>query len=103
MSCEKIIDIDPKYFYPKPKVWSSLITLTPKSKIERVINPKNLEHITNIFFTQRRKMIKKPMKQIFKDYQIIAKKLNLDLCLRPQNISKDQYLEICKCYEDLNH
>ena len=103
MSCEKILDIDPKYFYPKPKVWSSLIVLTPKSKIERLINPKNLEHITNIFFTQRRKMIKKPMKILFNDYHIIAKKLNLDLSLRPQNISKNQYLEICKCYEDLNH
>tara|TARA_B100001027_G_scaffold56255_1_gene37890 strand:+ start:293 stop:604 length:312 start_codon:yes stop_codon:yes gene_type:complete len=103
MNCEKIIDIDPKYFYPKPNVLSSLIILTPKSKIEKLINPKNLEHITNIFFSQRRKMIKKPMKLLFKDYQIIAKKLNLDLSLRPQNISKNQYLEICKCYEDLKH
>ena len=103
MSCEKITDIDPRYFYPKPKVWSSLIILKPKSKIERLINPKNLEHVTNIFFSQRRKMIKKPMKQLFADYKIIAKKLNLDLSLRPQNISKDLYLEICKCYEDLNH
>ena len=25
MKNEKILDIDPKYFYPKPKVWSSLI------------------------------------------------------------------------------
>ena len=103
MNCEKIIDIDPKYFYPKPNVWSSLIILTPKSKIEKFINSKNLEHITNIFFSQRRKMIKKPMKFLFNDYQIIAKKLNIDLSLRPQNISKDQYLEICKCYEDLKH
>ena len=103
MNCEKIIDIDPKYFYPKPNVWSSLIILTPKSKIEKLINSKNLEHITNIFFSQRRKMIKKPMKLLFNDYQIIAKKLNIDLSLRPQNISKDQYLEICKCYEDLKH
>ena len=103
MNCEKIIDIDPKYFYPKPNVWSSLITLTPKSRIEKLINSKNLEHITNIFFSQRRKMIKKPMKLLFNDYQIIAKKLNIDLSLRPQNISKDQYLEICKCYEDLKH
>ena len=103
MNCEKIIDIDPKYFYPKPNVWSSLIMLTPKSKIEKLVNSKNLEHITNIFFSQRRKMIKKPMKLLFNDYQIIAKKLNIDLSLRPQNISKDQYLEICKCYEDLKH
>ena len=43
------------------------------------------------------------MKLLFNDYQIIAKKLNIDLSLRPQNISKDQYLEICKCYEDLKH
>ena len=77
--------------------------LTPKSKIEKLVNSKNLEHITNIFFSQRRKMIKKPMKFLFNDYQIIAKKLNIDLSLRPQNISKDQYFEICKCYEDLKH
>ena len=28
------------------------------------------------------------MKLLFNDYQIIAKKLNIDLSLRPQNISK---------------
>ena len=33
-------------------------------------------------------MIKKPMKQFFKNYEDIAKKLNFDLNLRPQNISK---------------
>ena len=98
---EKIIDIDPKYFYPKPKVWSSLIVHTPKTKIENLKKPKNLEYITNIFFNQRRKMIRKPMKQIFLDYKNIAEKLNLDLSIRPQNISKSKYLEICKIYEDL--
>ena len=34
---KKIMDIDPKYFYPKPKVWSSLMVHTPKSKIENLI------------------------------------------------------------------
>ena len=47
-------------------------------------------------------MIKKPMKQLFKNYEKIAKKLNIDLNLRPQNISKNKYLEICKIYEKLN-
>ena len=41
------------------------------------------------------------MKQIFLDYKNIAEKLNLDLSIRPQNISKSKYLEICKIYEDL--
>ena len=47
-------------------------------------------------------MIKKPMKQLFKNYENIAKNLDIDLNLRPQNISKNKYLEICKIYENLN-
>ena len=28
---KKNFDIDPKYFYPKPKVWSSLISFNSKN------------------------------------------------------------------------
>ena len=101
MDVKKITDINPGCFYPKPKVWSSLISLSPKSKIENLKEPKYLEHITNIFFNQRRKMIKKPMKQLFKDHEKIAKQLHIDLNLRPQNVSKIKYLEICKIFEKL--
>ena len=44
-------------------------------------------------------MIGKPMKQLFKNYDQVAKNLNLDLNLRPQNLTKDKYIEICKYYE----
>ena len=101
MEKQKEIDINPIFFYPKPKVWSTLITLTPKLEIENLNKVKHLEHITNIFFNQRRKMIKKPMKQLFKDFENVAKILKIDLSLRPQNLSLNKYLEICKMYEDL--
>ena len=100
LSGQKILDIDPKYFSPKPKVWSSLILLEPKIKIENLKKIKNLEHITNIFFNQRRKMIRKPMKQLFSNYEDVAENLNLDLDLRPQNVSVEKYLEICRIYEN---
>ena len=100
LSGQKILDIDPKYFSPKPKVWSSIILLEPKIKIENLKKTKNLEHITNIFFNQRRKMIRKPMKQLFSNYEDVAENLSLDLDLRPQNISIEKYLEICKIYEN---
>ncbi len=98
METKKILDISPSSFKPKPKVISSLISLTPKSKFDNFINIKHLEHITNIFFNQRRKMIKKPMKLLFNDFENIANKLGLDLNIRPQNISKNKYLEICNFY-----
>ena len=47
-------------------------------------------------------MIKKPMKQLFKNYEDVAKKLDLNLNLRPQNISKNKFVEICKFYEKLS-
>ncbi len=102
MHVQKIMDIDPKCFFPKPKVWSSLLIFTPKLKFEKLKKSENLEHITNIFFHQRRKMIKKPMKQLFTKYEEVAKDLNLDLNSRPQNISVNKYLEICKIYENLS-
>ena len=101
MDGQREFDISPDYFYPKPKVWSSVVTLSPKLNYEKVKNLKNFEHITNIFFNKRRKMIRKPMIQLFKNYEEISEKLNLDLNLRPQNISIDKYLEICKKYEEL--
>ena len=101
MKTKKIIDISPDKFFPKPKVWSSLITLCPKNKIHNLKKTKNLEHITNVFFNQRRKMIKKPMKLLFKNYEEVAKKLDIKLNLRPQNISKDKFIEICRYYENL--
>ena len=73
--------------------------LEPKNDYFNIKNPKNLEHITNIFFNQRRKMIKKPLKLLFKNYEKIAEELSLDLNLRPQNISNLTYYKICSHYE----
>ena len=46
-------------------------------------------------------MIKQPLKQIFKNYLEVSEKLKLNLNLRPQNLSVNDYLEICKLYEKL--
>jgi len=102
MNKSKIFNISPECFHPVPKVWSSLITLSPKANYEKLDKFKNLEHITNIFFNQRRKMIKKPMKLLFKNFEDVAINLKLDLNLRPQNLSLRKYIEICKYYENSN-
>ena len=101
MDCNKKFDISPKSFFPVPKVWSSLVVLTPKINYSHIKKSKNLEHITNIFFNQRRKMIKQPLKQIFKNHLEVSEQLKLNMNLRPQNLSVNDYLEICKLYEKL--
>ena len=101
MKIEKIIDIEPESFSPSPKVKSTLLVFVPKKNFYKLKNPKNLEHITNIFFNQRRKMIKKPLKFLFKNFDEISKNLSIDLKSRPQNLDPLIYYKICEFYESL--
>jgi len=101
LNVEKIIDIKPESFLPKPKIDSTLLIFSPKKKIFKLSNAKNLEMITRVFFNQRRKMIKKPFNQVFKNVKEIANKFDIDLNLRPQNLKPDTYFKLVKEYEDL--
>ena len=101
MNIKKIMDINPDSFYPSPKIKSSVLVFEPKKIYYNLKDPKNLEYITNVFFNQRRKMIKKPLKILFKNFEDVSKSLSLNLNLRPQNLSKLSYYKICSYYEKL--
>jgi len=101
LSVDKIIDIKPSSFSPRPKIDSSLLVFYPKENFFEIKDSKNLEMITRVFFNQRRKMVKKPFNQIFNNAEKISQKLNIDLNLRPQNLSTKTYCEITKEYENL--
>tara|TARA_A100001015_G_scaffold284319_1_gene350638 strand:+ start:2865 stop:3254 length:390 start_codon:yes stop_codon:yes gene_type:complete len=64
-------------------------------------NPKSLEKITRIFFNQRRKKIKKQFFSLFKNDSEIINKLNLDLNLRPQNLTPETYFNLTQELEKL--
>ena len=98
---KKICDIKPSSFLPKPKIDSSLLFFTPREDFYKINNPKNLEKITRIFFSNRRKMIKKPFNQIFNGDHRILEKLNIDLNLRPQNLNFETYYKLTEEYENL--
>ena len=100
---KKIKDIKPSSFYPKPKIESTILLFEPKNQYFKIKNASNLEFITNIFFNQRRKMIKKPINKIFKNNLEVRKKLNLNENNRPQNLPPNTYYEICLEYEKLTN
>ena len=102
LNIKKIIDIKPESFSPRPKIDSSLLLFTPRLDFFEINNPKNLEMITRIFFSQRRKMLKKPFNQVFKNSKKISEKFNIDLNLRPQNLKPEVYFNLVKEYESLS-
>ena len=101
LNIKKIIDIKPQSFSPRPKIDSSLLLFTPKEKFFELSNVKNLEMITRVFFSQRRKMLKKPFNQIFTNAKELSEKFDIDLNLRPQNLEPEMYFKLVKEYEDL--
>ena len=101
LKIKKILDVNAASFKPKPKVDSTVLFFEPKKNFFEFNNPKNLEKITRIFFMHRRKMIKKPYKQLFDDNGNIAFQMGIDLNLRPQNLNFDTYYKLTKKYEYL--
>jgi 16S rRNA (adenine1518-N6/adenine1519-N6)-dimethyltransferase len=98
---KKVCDIKPESFSPRPKIDSSLLFFSPKKNFHKINDPKNLEKITRIFFSQRRKMLKKPFNQLFNGDQKIINRLKINLNLRPQNLEFDTYYKLTSEYEKL--
>ena len=101
LDVKKICDIKPESFSPRPKIDSSLLFFSPKKDFYKIKDPKNLEKITRVFFSHRRKMLKKPFNQLFNGDQKVIDKLKINLNLRPQNLDFDTYYELTREYESL--
>ena len=94
-------DVSANCFFPKPKVTSTVIHMVPVKKVKYKINDiKNLEYITNIFFSNKRKMINKQIKKIF-DVDDIEKFQDLNLNKRPSDLDREFYYQATEIYENV--
>ena len=92
--------ISKKCFFPAPKVDSKIIVFKPKERTNFEISKiENLEKVTTIFFSKKRKMINKVFAKLFKNHLELAKKLKIDLTLRPSELSCETYYKLTEFYE----
>ena len=91
--------VSPNCFYPKPKVNSMVIHFKPKKNCLFIKDLNNLEKITNILFSNKRKMINKNIKKIFNSKEI-EKLKKIKLSSRPSEIDPNIYYKIAKIYEN---
>ena len=89
-------------FFPKPKVNSMIIHFKPfKINNFRIKNINNIEKITNILFSNKRKMINKSLKKILSNNSL--KKIpEINLNSRPSELNPDMYFKITELYEKEN-
>ena len=91
--------VSPNCFFPKPKILSMVIHFkTFKDKKYNIKEISNLEKVTNVLFSNKRKKINKNIKKLLSlNYISKIKELNLDL--RPENIEPKIYYKITELFE----
>ena len=99
---EKHFSVSKNCFLPKPKVDSTLLSFKPKKNNKfKLKNPKHLETVTRILFSNRRKMINKSFAKLFGLNNSVAKDLNLNLNKRPEELNNEMFYKIAIKYEKL--
>ena len=97
----RLFNISNNCFFPKPKVMSSILLFKPKNNItNKLVELSSLEKITNVFFNQKRKIIKKPMSKLFKNPDLVARKIGIKLSIRPENINESQFFKLSQIFEE---
>ncbi len=93
-------NVSPNCFFPMPRVNSTVLYFKPVEKIpSKIKNIENLEKITHILFSNKRKMINKAISKLFKNPETLSKALKLNLSLRPDQLNENDFYKIVKYYE----
>ena len=101
---EKGFDIGPEYFYPPPKVTSSILHVSPKKifdmptdDISSQINDEELKFLQRLLqaaFSARRKKIKTALNKFISSEGLDELQISQDI--RPEDVSIEKYIQIVK-------
>ncbi len=97
---ERIFNVKPSSFIPKPKVDSSLIRITPLKKYPNARH-ETLEKIIKLSFSHKRKTIKNNLDQLNIDTNNLLDLAKINPSERAENIEIEDFCRIANLYEKI--
>ena len=91
-------EVSKEFFNPEPKVDSMFVRFYPKKKKVNQKELHNLKKVTRALFNKKRKKISNSLEDILHEESI--KKLDLNLNLRPDELSLNEFLQISALVKD---
>ncbi|TVS89979.1 16S rRNA (adenine(1518)-N(6)/adenine(1519)-N(6))-dimethyltransferase RsmA [Wolbachia pipientis] len=88
---KKEFDIEPKEFFPRPKVHSSVITVNPLPTPKFAVNLEILTRLIRAVFAQRRKMLRNSLQNITNHTETVLENAKLSGNERPENLTIEQF------------
>ena len=90
---DKLFEVSPSCFDPRPKVNSAIVRLTPHKPLPCVADdPDHLSRLVNCVFQQRRKTLHNALKPFSNANAATFSPLPIDTRLRPENLSVNDYV-----------
>ncbi len=90
---EWLIDVPPESFDPPPKVQSAVVRLMPKPVEElRAHSQECLSRVVTAAFSQRRKMLRNTLKDLFSDGEL--EQLNIPLTSRAEELPLERFVDL---------
>jgi 16S rRNA (adenine1518-N6/adenine1519-N6)-dimethyltransferase len=90
---ESLFDVGPGAFRPPPKVWSSVVRMTPRSTpliaLDRVTE---MEQLTQLLFSQRRKTLRRILSHRLTADQMQA--IGIDAMRRPETLALEEFIKL---------
>lgn len=90
---ESLFEVPPEAFFPRPKVQSAIVRITPRNERYRPeCSRERLSKLVQLAFAQRRKTLRNNLKDVLGDAAIEA--LGIDPGCRAETLSLDQLIDL---------
>jgi len=91
---ERLFDVPPTAFRPIPKVWSSVVKLTPK--FVEIADNDLFRELVSAGFAQRRKTIQNNLKMLYTDAHSLLERANIEPNRRAETLTLDEWLSLAR-------
>ena len=101
-NCELICDVPARAFYPRPKVDSVVIKLSPRTISNPANNPRQLETLIKLGFANRRKMLRNNLKSIISipDLSQLLEKIGLNPQCRAEDLTLENWILLSNNFKE---
>ncbi len=85
----RLFDVEPRAFFPAPKVWSSVMSLEPS--VSAVIDQRAFRQLVSVGFSQKRKTIQNNLKTAFPNASELLASSGIEPIRRAETLSLDEW------------
>ena len=102
-TCERLFDVSPRAFVPSPGVDSTVVRLVPRAAPLAPAEPDALDAVTRAAFGQRRKMLRRALRTLTPDPQVLLQSAGIAPEARAETLSVTEFCALARAWAAIRH